>query len=264
MLVALVQATEAPPWAGLRHDQAATWVKESSIPTHHYFGRRSRLISGTDSLHERLRWSRSMGRPLAAFDRLLQMPLQRSRIPPVTLLPDGALDVWIPDLYVTGGLKFLGALAWVREVYDPQWVYRTTVSSYVHVPGLIDFTRHLGPGVDWAGTQVGHPKGTFASGTNVLLSRKLVDHLLDQAQQWPHRYLEDVALGVTLRRNDTFLLNIPSLWIHSPEEVNQLTSSDLQHFWHFRCRSADERGARLDGDIMRRLADRYRNLTDRQ
>ena len=217
MLVALIQATDGPPWDTLRKDQMATWVKESSIPTHHYFGRRSRLIARTDSLHERLRWSRTMGRALAAFDRLLQLPLQRSILPRVDLLPDGALDVRVPDLYVTGGLKFLGALAWVREEYDPQWVYRTTVSSYVHVPGLIDFTQNLGPGVDWAGTQVGHPKGTFASGTNVLLSRRLVDRLLAQPQNWPHRYLEDVALGVTLRRNDTSLFYIPSRWIHSPE-----------------------------------------------
>lgn len=264
MLVVLVQATEAPPWDCLRQDQLATWVRESSVPTHHYFGRRSRLISATDVLHERLRWSRSMGRPLAAADRLLQAPLQRGSIPRVELLPDGALNVLIPDLYLTGGLKFLGALAWVREAYDPQWVYRTTVSSYVNVPGLTTFVQGLGPDVDWAGTQVPHPKGAFASGTNVLLSRKLVDQLLAHPQQWPHRYLEDVALGVILRRNATLLKHIPSLWIHSPEEVDRLTSRDLHDFWHFRCRSADERGARLDGEIMRRLAERYRRLSDVQ
>lgn len=263
VLVALVQATESHPWDVLHQDQVETWVQNTSIPTHHYFGRRSSAISRLDDLHERFRWSRSMGRPLAAFDRLLQAPLQLSGIPRVELRPDGALDVRIPDLYVTGGLKFLGALAWVREMYDPQWVYRTTVSSYVHLPGLVDFTRHLGPTVDWAGTPVHHPKGTFASGTNVLLSRKLVDHLLAQPQQWPHRYLEDVALGVVLRRDANLLLHVPSRWIHSPEEVDQLAVQDLEEVWHFRCRSADERGVRLDGDIMRRLADRYRKLSDR-
>jgi hypothetical protein len=242
--------------------QKRTWLHDPEIPMHHYHGVRSSFLLAMNSLHEKLRWSRQFGRPLAALDRLLQVGRSFAKVPPVSLMADGTLQVRLPDLYLTGGMKFIGALKWVRETYDPDWVYRTTVSSYVHVPGLVEFAGNVDPRVDWVGTPVGHPRGIFASGTNFLLSRRLVDWVLAEAHRWPHRYLEDVALGVLLGESGFCLHEIPSQWIHSPDQVDDLSVAELRAVWHWRCRSADAAGQRLDPWIMERLSRRYQDLTE--
>lgn len=98
-------------------------------------------------------------------------------------------------------------------------------------------------------------RSPFASGANRILSRDVVSFVRDNFHKWDFRYLDDVALGLLLRRQNLFCPEIPSLTFANMQALNDAPDKSLQNAVHFRLKD-EQANRRDDWKLMLRLQER--------
>lgn len=113
------------------------------------------------------------------------------------------------DGYYFSGVKTVLAYDWLLKNYDFEYVYRSNLGAYVSPKKMLKFiedkpkenfycgihgfdTFHLGFSV------------SFISGSGYFLSKDVVQKVIDNHAIWPHRAVDDVALGWVMEQ-----LNVP-------------------------------------------------------
>lgn len=259
-IVILVQQHPEEPWASLRRSQQIHWIQSPLVHVVHYQGFTRRWVNVSNNVHERARWDPRLGGPTALGDRLLGRFFRHKRPGSSYDSSTDLLVADIPDLYLTAGLKFLTALEFVLANWDSPLIYRTNSSSFLNVPNLLRASRHLRANDLYAGRVVEHPLGNFLSGSSVLISRDLASAVIDHRHRWPHHRLEDVALGQVIREIGGAAQSLPSVDLAHPREVVGTPRHVLESNFHYRCKSVDAEGRRLDSEIMQELSARIRSL----
>jgi hypothetical protein len=146
------------------------------------------------------------------------------------------LTLPVPDDLEHAGAKTLAGLAWSLRASAPDLVFRTNCSTYVDLPNLAAFLQRSGSPRGFYGGEVGVHEGVaFASGAGYVLSRDLVELVLERQDEWDHSLLDDVALGALLAAHGVSPRRLPRQDLTTPGDVSRL---DLSQF-HVRCKSAD-------------------------
>jgi hypothetical protein len=153
--------------------------------------------------------------------------------------PDTIVTQSIEDSSLIG-LKTLQALQFVVDHYDFDFIFRTNSSSYVDGNRLVEFTRNI-TSTDFYGGFPGHSRfGPFASGAGILLSKSLVEKVLEESTRWRHGLIDDVALSKLIQDWVYPKLTITPLSrgeFQSPEQVVFAQDEEVRAGYHFRCKA---------------------------
>lgn len=104
-------------------------------------------------------------------------------------------------LYIPGptdifsmGKKTLLAFEWALKNKDFDYISRPQANAYIHKKELIKYIQDLPDENVYAGIEaVGPPR--FRWGVGILLSRDVVQKLVDNKHNWDHSQMEDVAMS---------------------------------------------------------------------
>jgi hypothetical protein len=116
---------------------------------------------------------------------------------PDTPLQDKVMGTPVQEGYETIGYKNLIAWKWMLENRECDFLARVNASCYVHKARLLEHckqnpaTRFLTGGIV---TRPGKPEWLWG-GYQFVMSRDVVQALVDNPQVWNHRKMEDVALS---------------------------------------------------------------------
>jgi hypothetical protein len=119
--------------------------------------------------------------------------------------------------------KTVKALEWASNHYD--YVWRTNLSSVLDFDGLYQYCLNI-----YGGYIGNYGDGKFASGAGFLMSRDVVEYLMENQSLLRWDLIDDVAIGLLLE--PVFgLVHIERQWIQSLDEpVNS-------NVFHYRCES---------------------------
>ena len=145
------------------------------------------------------------------------------------------------------GLKTLKSFELIKD-REFSYVFRTNTSSYIHQENLLKFiadkpTQNFYCGI--VGKYHLNPTVEFCSGAGYFLSRDVFENVLNHANDWDHTHLDDVSLGMLVKK-----LNVPIT-----TTAKRLTLSDINFNYdkavvkdHYHIRCAAYQGKRVGSD----------------
>ncbi len=249
------------PWLDiLEFGQEPTWLSDSrpdSLQILHVHAKKlSSIWQKFDKFHEKWRFkSRYSALLLRCAGEILLFPF-RSKVPGWKVstelsLRDPAIEIQIPDGYLSMKWKDLGLLKYYYEETNHDFLVITTTSSYLNLRNLDLLLQQLPTSNTYYGPSP-HTDAKFVSGSFRVISRDVALAILENSKYMRATLLEDVALGRLLNR-----LGIsPSFFqITSFDSVSDLKAAqfeDLKHLVHFRLKTGtnEHRG---DTELMRIL-----------
>lgn len=140
------------------------------------------------------------------------------------------------------GLRTLEAFRFVLENYEFEFLARTNTSSYINVEKLRSFLPSKVRSGQVFALQGRWGKFQYPSGALYVCSRQDLELVVESSALWQHEYIDDVALGLLLRRvvpNLTYI-DIPRFEFPFHPDVEPLVSN-ANSAAHFRCKSSDWR-----------------------
>ena len=265
-LVVAVLQVNREPWRSIARDgQSKTWMNDipSNVEIVELYGSTPTWIAKfADNVHEYLRWKKIPGIFIVKADRILGEVLKScAKVKSeVTLHSERRkiIRASIVDVFFTLPFKERELFRYFLEKTEASFLYMTNTSSFVNLPELRRLTESLDPVMVYGGTKNDFGSGTgFASGSNRLLSRDVVERILARFSDWDFAWLDDLAMGKLLSREETNWVEIPSVTIDSERGLAQLTTQDITSIVHFRLKAV-ESGSRNDVHLMRQLAEKVR------
>lgn len=216
-----------------------------------------------DRTHERIRWSnRYFHLILKYVDLLVTLPFL-AWIPDVRpsnlmKLNNETIHVRARDSYLTFRWKAKGTFKYILNNYDFDFIFMTTTSSYIRPNELLAQLADAPRKGFLAGARA-YEGANFAAGSNRVLSRDLVQYLVDHPTSYLPYPIEDLSLSKSLTALGIEVHFLPHLDISSISTLNNLTDEELLSNYHFRLKSGsiDERG---DVAIMKALDNRLREI----
>jgi hypothetical protein len=100
------------------------------------------------------------------------------------------------------GLKTVETFEYIYNNYDFKYIFRTNAGTYIKYNELLN---HLSdkPMENYYSGIIGHYANTdYASGSGYFLSRDVVKKILDNREQLSHNFIDDVELGILLKKLD--------------------------------------------------------------
>lgn len=92
---------------------------------------------------------------------------------------------------------------WFLKETDYEFMFITTTSSFINVNQLINHISRFKRDIPiYAGHLLGEFPEKFVTGAGQLINRKTAEIVVSNFQHYPHRMLNDVALGSLLRKNN--------------------------------------------------------------
>lgn len=115
----------------------------------------------------------------------------------------------VKESYASMGEKLLQALSWCLKNKDFDYIARNNISSYVNKLQLIDYIQTLPEKDVFAGIEIAsgfqnYKERWMWGAGNFILSRDVVQTVVDSKSIWRHDLMEDVALSYVINK-----LNIP-------------------------------------------------------
>lgn len=111
---------------------------------------------------------------------------------------DRVISFGINESYATMGYKDLLAYEWALKQPDWDYMVRVNSSCYVHKRRLLDFVQSLPEEKLMLGLRVEYTPGVWYlwGGGYFIMSRDVVQTLVDNATKWNHGIMEDVAMSL--------------------------------------------------------------------
>jgi hypothetical protein len=268
-LVVVIHQAKIEPWESIWRDgQVPTWINRykdsfeifnsSGLPM-------SRFWSRFDELHEKNRYSRSWGIWQGRLDHLFVPVLRRNLPPYLELQKDVIREILIKtnSSYIFAGRRLLGILEWFIKESSSNFIFLTTTSSLINLKLLssqLDSFSVREP--LYAGQLLGQLPNRFVSGAGQLINRRAAELVLRSARSFPHRMLNDAALGHLMREIGVRQTEIPWIWLHSQKEIKNYTDEDFSSTIHFRCKT--DSVPRMDAEVMKSVHDRLMRLASKR
>ena len=143
------------------------------------------------------------------------------------------------------GLKTIKALQFIVDNYSFDYIFRTNSSSFVDGPLLLKYVKNLPAGDVYGGVLGDSPKGPFASGAGILLSKSLIEKVLKEASSWRHGLIDDVALSEIIRERILTPLqftNLSRVQFRTLAEAQDSPAEVIKNEYHFRCKTDSATG----------------------
>lgn len=249
------------PWIDiLLKGQVPTWLSRplpNDFEVIHFHGKAGgSIVAAYDKLHERIRWTnRWVATPLRWLDELLGFPLRdyipRTKISKNLTLSNLSVEISFTDIYATMKWKDLAILNHFYTQTNANYLFMTTTSSYLRPQELMSTVEQLPRTNVYAGA-VAYSGATFAAGNNRLLSRDVVEKILNARSKLRCGVIEDLALGNLCSQLGIELIELSKINISSEAALESLTNQEIANEFHFRLTSGT-RSNRQDVEIMRAL-----------
>lgn len=153
------------------------------------------------------------------------------------------------NLYVKGneglfniGHKTLDAFKYCVNNIEFDYIYRTNLSSYIDQNELYNHVSELPTTNIYKGAIGVHNGIKFASGSGYLISKDLVEYVINNEQYWDHESLiDDVSIAQVLARNNTYPQHTNRIDILTDDALNTFDATKINKCFHFRCKSDTDR-----------------------
>jgi hypothetical protein len=149
------------------------------------------------------------------------------------VLDGNDLTLPIPDDHAHIGEKTIACFEYVLAQRDFGVIFRTNTSSYVDLANLRAFVAASATETRCYRGVIGTGPFPFASGSGYLLSRDLVELVVEHRSSWNHRLPDDAAPAAVLAELGVVPTPAPR---QDLERARDVAGADLSHF-HFRCRT---------------------------
>jgi hypothetical protein len=257
MVIAIGQA-KSEPWESIwKNGQLPTWVNrfKNDYEIVNVSGLAlSAMWKKFDTFHERQRYSARFGKWQGRLDYFF-IPWLKRNIPSSKEVPASIIrEILIKtnSSYIFAGRRLLGTIKWFLEENESQYLLLTTTSSLINVKNLKRRLRELDTKSPvYAGHLLGDGDSRFVTGAGQLINRQTAKIVVEHAREYPHRMLNDVALGQLLRNHNVKAIEIPWVWVKSVDEVSRLDLETLGSTFHFRVKTSTN--PRTDDLVMRAL-----------
>ena len=263
VLIAVSQANEEP-WNSIwTNGQQNTWMARSvnGARVVNFCSKNTPLIvKKLDAFHEKNRYRNRIsvwqGRLDKLFTRLISTTIPDSVLDPSNHLL--LINSW--STYFTLGRRYMGLYKWFLAQKEFNFLFTTNTSSYINQKKLIDVIQSFNESdLVYAGFLIPEfGENQFVSGAGKLLSRKVVEIIVNNSASYKHSYLEDVDLGHFLREKRIAPIKLSRFEIRNPKEVSEIPEDRLREEFHYRCKSFER--PRKDADIMLELHERISTL----
>jgi hypothetical protein len=247
-----VLTMDKEPWRTIECEgQRATWATGTDILW--LYGRAGGAVQLLTRLADKaLRFSRS--------EKLLALGRHRigswaARLP--VAREGNRIMTRVPETYINTNAKTVASLGYILRAYEFDYLLRTNTSTYVNRKLLAQFVEDL-PGAGYYGGYVGESNGVrFASGTGVLLSRDLVERIVED-RQWEFNIIDDVAMGRCMSRLGVPVQHFARIDVLSEQDLERLDGSALRSTFLVRCKGNKDRSH--DIQAMHRVHAIYREF----
>ncbi len=260
------------PWLNiLKSGQDATWLSEE-LPhnfelLHFHATPVRKLIQRLDSLHERIRWSGvKRAAVLRKLDRTFSRPFisylpKFSKSELLSLKNSGSvIHFHFPDTYVTYRWKELALFKYFLEETSSDYLFLVSTASYVRPNELMKFVSTLPLHGAYAGARP-YPEANFVSGACRILSRDVVQKVVENRKAFDPAVIEDMSLGNLIQSFGIEPIYTSLNNIDSVESLNRMSDEELLSKFHFRLKSGSLQD-RNDVTIMHALHNRLISLGD--
>lgn len=190
-----------------------------------------------------------LGRAREAQLRLIAMKAMQSKV----RLENCDLIIRVPEMYPLITAKTLAAMRFVLEEFEFDYLFRTNSSSYINIKHVQNFAAQMPRLLAYAGPP-GRSDVDFASGTGILLSRDLLE-LVVEDDQLDVLEIDDVAIGrsVSRIRGVTYKLDMNRVAISSREELLCFGRQELEKVAVIRLKNPINRSK--EAKLMRTVVD---------
>jgi hypothetical protein len=149
------------------------------------------------------------------------------------------INTAVPSKQALVGMKVLLGLRHVIENYEFDYLFRTNSSSYVSIESLEKFASKLPSKKVFYGPEATLGKIKFRSGSGYLLSKDVVQGVLDNHTSWEHCVPEDVAISRVIElRNLAIQKTTTRIDILDVKDSQKISPALEQDIFHFRCKSS--------------------------
>lgn len=260
----LILAIHGPyqPWMSILMDgQLQTWMKHvDDVKIVNIFGRKinSRWLNFDQKIYF-LRWSKSRFISYMSLfvEAILKKAFLVNRYKPRTrsYTSDDLGDVWeiqMPDTLMLQGVKNISALCESLK-FEYDYLVTTITSSYINTSALSEALQNT-PRDNFVGGRIEiNGKKKFQQGSFRVYSRDVVEYVKENAKQYKHWQIEDIAMGNLIDRKYKVFSELANVTVQSLNEISSLDEVLLGEICSFRCKSVTKEGIRSDVAIMKEI-----------
>lgn len=266
-LVVAVSHALVKPWDEIKIAQEKTWITNHTSYSQviFYLSKPSPLLlKKYDNFVEKYRFSKKYGRFISRLNQSTGNFISH-RIPDYMFIKarqELVVDSW--STYQLFGRRNLALFDWFVNYTDSDFLFQTTVSSYIQIQNLIEQVKNFDPrSLVYAGAIINpHDPGyKIVSGAGKLLSRELVVKILKNKDFLNFNNLEDVALAELVSEIGARAVDLQRVDLPNMAALEKFSTKELQNHFHFRCKS--DSTPRIDSEIMQELHVRLTDKTDK-
>jgi hypothetical protein len=138
---------------------------------------------------------------------------------------------------------------------DFDFLLRTNSSSFIHFENLIKYLKDKPKNKFYSGSPIPHHfidlNIDFATGSGYILSKDLVEYVINNENEWNHNYPDDVSLGKMMKEYSIDL--IPKEWLKITTMPDENVLLDIKDAFHIRCKIETSFSVELQCDIIKKL-----------
>jgi hypothetical protein len=249
--------------------QESTWLTER-LPTGfeviHFHGKPAgKILSIFDRIHEYIRLNHGyIIKFIGYVEDILLYPLLRY-IPKTSssnLLTSNypVLLVNFPDIYLTIRWKFFTIFDhFVRNTHH-DFLFITTTNAYIIPLNLMKYLESIPKSRVYTGAYT-WPNSFFISGANIILSRDVVEKLLESMKYFRASVIDDVELSNVLKQLGISHFGKPLISISSNLELQSISRKIIDENFHFRMKTVGHREVN-EVELMQQMHERVKNLRE--
>ena len=133
--------------------------------------------------------------------------------------------------------KTIKSFEYCLQNFEFDYIYRTNLSSFIDLNKAYHFLENNK--VDYGSCCLDiHIDLHFASGCGFILSKKMVNILINNQNLINYKIIDDVAIGELLI--DKLNYNIFNISRYDVQNINDIIFNNDTHIFHFRCKSDDK------------------------
>ena len=147
-----------------------------------------------------------------------------------------AIYLTIAEGYQNCGYKTIRTFELTKDL-DYDYIFRTNSSSYIDKEFLSEYLRNKPRNKYYSGIIGDHNGIKYAPGSGYVLSRDLVNIVLENVAQWDHSYIDDVSLGLVLKSKGHTPTPGPRFDNHTKNIFQLFFNKIPLNYFHYRLKS---------------------------
>ena len=158
------------------------------------------------------------------------------------------------ESYHTIGNKTLTAFKHLQsKKFD--YLFRTNSSSFIHIPNLIKYLETKPKIKFYSGFPIPVHRDNMSleigTGSGYVLSRDLVDLVVNHELEWEHNHIDDLAIGKLLKNHNVNLTH--NNWFKLNQPPNEDVLNLIGDIYHIRCKIEDKFDINTQVEIFKKL-----------